>query len=225
MRVKDIVPGAGGSDLLGLISIGSNAYFAAGTQGGLWTSDGTAAGTVQVSDLNSRSGPTSELLFNVADNLYFVADDDAHGDEPWILRDAGGNLPPTVDAGGPYSVIQGGSVVLNGSGRDPEGDPLTLTWDLDDDGVFVETGLAAQRGNEVGATPTFQAPASGTGTFVVTSISINGNATGTLVSGDHFGFVAQRIDKFAIGSQVFALSAGNDNIIPFTNDVRLLEVS
>ena len=47
-------------------------------------------------------------------------------------------------------------MVLNGSGSDPEGDPLTFTWDLDGDGVFGETGLAADRGDEVGASPTFQ---------------------------------------------------------------------
>jgi hypothetical protein len=50
------------------------------------------------------------------------------------------NRPPEVDAGGPYEVPEGGSVVLNATGSDPEGNPLTYEWDLDDDGVFETSG-------------------------------------------------------------------------------------
>jgi ELWxxDGT repeat protein/autotransporter-associated beta strand protein len=180
-RVKDIVPGSDGSDPLDLFGIGSTLYFTASDASGdrsLWTSDGTAAGTLHVMDINPISGGTTAAFFNVAGDMYFVADDIVHGDEPWILRDAGGNQLPTADAGGPYSVNQGGSVVLNGTGSDPDADPLTFTWDLDGDGVFGETGFAAERGNEVGASPTFQAPASVPGTVVVTlRVSAGGDFT------------------------------------------------
>jgi PKD repeat protein len=47
-----------------------------------------------------------------------------------------GNKPPTADAGGPYDVPEGGSVALSGSGGDPDGDPLTYAWDIDNDGSF-----------------------------------------------------------------------------------------
>jgi len=50
------------------------------------------------------------------------------------------NQPPTANAGGPYSVPEGGSVVLNGSGTDPDNDPLTYSWDLDNNGSFETTG-------------------------------------------------------------------------------------
>jgi hypothetical protein len=47
------------------------------------------------------------------------------------------NQPPTADAGGPYSVAEGSTVVLDGAGSsDPDGDVLTYDWDLDGDGVF-----------------------------------------------------------------------------------------
>jgi len=38
---------------------------------------------------------------------------------------------PTVDAGGPYLVEEGGTVELTATGSDPTGDALTYAWDLD----------------------------------------------------------------------------------------------
>src|SRR6266508_2175351 len=48
--------------------------------------------------------------------------------------------PPTVDAGGPYQVGEGGSVVVSASASDPEGGPLTYAWDLDNNGSFETPG-------------------------------------------------------------------------------------
>jgi predicted extracellular nuclease len=50
------------------------------------------------------------------------------------------NAVPSADAGGPYSVQEGGTVQLSATGNDPEGDTLTFTWDLDDNGTFETTG-------------------------------------------------------------------------------------
>lgn len=50
------------------------------------------------------------------------------------------NLPPTADAGGPYIVDEGTSVIVIGSGVDPDGDPITFDWDLDNDGTFETPG-------------------------------------------------------------------------------------
>jgi hypothetical protein len=57
------------------------------------------------------------------------------------------NVAPTVDAGGPYTVAEGGTAVLGATGSDPEGGALTYAWDLDDNGSFETSG----------ASPTFAA--------------------------------------------------------------------
>jgi len=53
------------------------------------------------------------------------------------------NAPPTVNAGGPYSALEGGSVTLTANGSDPNGDTLTYAWDLDDNGSFETPGQSA----------------------------------------------------------------------------------
>ncbi|MEI6044911.1 MAG: carboxypeptidase regulatory-like domain-containing protein, partial [Chloroflexota bacterium] len=50
------------------------------------------------------------------------------------------NHPPTANAGGPYNVVVSQTVTLNGSGSDPDGDPLTFAWDLDNNGSFETPG-------------------------------------------------------------------------------------
>jgi uncharacterized protein len=50
------------------------------------------------------------------------------------------NTTPTADAGGPYSVAEGGSITLSASGSDANGDSLTYAWDLDDNGSFETAG-------------------------------------------------------------------------------------
>ena len=54
------------------------------------------------------------------------------------------NAPPSVDAGGPYLVPEGGSVLVNAMGTDPDfDDVLSYAWDLDNDGIFETPGQSA----------------------------------------------------------------------------------
>lgn len=53
------------------------------------------------------------------------------------------NKPPTAVAGGPYTVPEGSSIALSGAGSsDPDGDPLTFAWDLDNNGTYETAGVA-----------------------------------------------------------------------------------
>jgi hypothetical protein len=51
------------------------------------------------------------------------------------------NEAPAAGPGGPYTVAEGGAVVLSGTGSDPDaGDTLRYAWDLDNDGTFETRG-------------------------------------------------------------------------------------
>jgi len=50
------------------------------------------------------------------------------------------NETPTADAGGPYSVDEGGTVAVSATGSDAEDAALSFAWDLDGDGTFETSG-------------------------------------------------------------------------------------
>jgi dipeptidyl aminopeptidase/acylaminoacyl peptidase len=65
------------------------------------------------------------------------------GPDSWPNWQPSSNEPPTADAGGPYTVDEGGSIALAATGSDPEGGTLAYAWDLDGDGAFETSGQNA----------------------------------------------------------------------------------
>jgi hypothetical protein len=70
----------------------------------------------------------------------YAADEFRIADHDPVVVGLNPNAEPTVDAGGPYGVNEGGSVTLTATGSDPNGDTLTYAWDLDDNGSFETAG-------------------------------------------------------------------------------------
>src|SRR5262249_3286128 len=128
----------------------------------LWQSDGTQAGTVLVRDITVGPAGSNPLgLVNVNGTLFFTATDGFSGYELWKASPVTppANRPPVANAGGPYTVAEGGSAKLNALGSSDPDQPantLTYAWDLDGDGLFGEDSVSANRGYEVGPTPTFR---------------------------------------------------------------------
>ena len=86
-RVKDILPGAGGSYPSNLTDVNGTLFFTAtdGSNGyELWKSDGTEAGTVLVKDIRpGASGSNPGSFANVNGTLFFTATDGSNGYELW----------------------------------------------------------------------------------------------------------------------------------------------
>ncbi|MBL1130020.1 MAG: ExeM/NucH family extracellular endonuclease [Chloroflexi bacterium] len=83
-----------------------------------------------VLDYNTNFKSAGQLVSLYAPDQFRVSDHDP------ILVGLALNVAPTVDAGGPYMVVEGDSVLVTAVGFDADGDPLTYEWDLNNDGVF-----------------------------------------------------------------------------------------
>jgi hypothetical protein len=87
--------------------------------------------------------PASGTTFPVGTTTVTCQAADIHGNSATKSFDvvvAAPNMPPSADAGGPYTVDEGGSVTVSASATDPEHGPLTYAWDLDNNGSFETPG-------------------------------------------------------------------------------------
>ena len=88
--------------------------------------------------IDGNHGTTFGLALAKAGNCNFGGENPCDLIETTVPSCETGNLPPTCDAGGPYEVPCGdgtGTVQLQGSGSDPDGDPGSSSsfWEDDDD--------------------------------------------------------------------------------------------
>jgi ELWxxDGT repeat protein len=122
--VRDILPGGAFSSSrpTSLTAIGDTVFFAAddGVHGSeLWTSDGSADGTVLVKDINPDwggvGGSSTATLAAFGGKVYFQADDRIHGLELWRSDGTADGTVLLKDIGlGPYSSYPADLTVLGG---------------------------------------------------------------------------------------------------------------
>jgi ELWxxDGT repeat protein len=78
--------GPAAANLADVADINGTLFFSTvnGQHGGeLWASNGTASGTVAVTDINNAGSANAQYLTNVNGTLFFSANDGTHGDELW----------------------------------------------------------------------------------------------------------------------------------------------
>lgn len=189
VMVKDINPGTSlvgavstpnSSDPTDLVTVGGYVYFAAndGTDGvQLWRSDGTAAGTTMITDLNSSGGgiaPTD--LTNANGNLYFVANDGTDGNQVWTSDGTTGgttmisDLKPAAGAANPSQLTPVGSTVYFTASAGSTGEQLYAT-----NGTTATTRPVFYVTNgSVGASPSYLTNVNGT-LFYAGYDSVHGN--------------------------------------------------
>ena len=142
---------AGGFTNLVLSFVGEDAYSYVfdGQWGYLDQALGTASLTAQVTgvaDYHIDADEPSVLDYNTdfkttnLINTLYAPDQFRISDHDPVMVGLQLNDPPTVDAGGPYSVNEGSSVTLSATGSDPNGDSLSYAWDLDNNGSFETPG-------------------------------------------------------------------------------------
>jgi ELWxxDGT repeat protein/VCBS repeat-containing protein len=122
-------------DPITLTTFGATAFFMAddGVHGSeLWASDGTAAGTLLLADINPGASSSQPEDMTVAGNrLFFVATEPATNRELWsLVLEPEANAAPVATADG-YVASEDVTLVVDAAAGvlandlDPEGDPLT----------------------------------------------------------------------------------------------------
>ena len=124
--------------------------------------------------------------FNDLDNDGEVDENERLSDQHFVKVTVVQNLAPVADANGPYTVDEGSTTNLDASGSsDPNDDPLTYAWDLDDDGVFDDaTGVTpAYTGIDDGTYPVSVEASDGLLTDIASSTVIVNNVAPTVDAG------------------------------------------
>jgi ELWxxDGT repeat protein len=131
-RLKDIRPGARGSEPRSLTVAGDRLFFSAddGTHGReLWVSDGTEAGTRMVEDLLPGAGSSlPRELAAIGEVVAFSATDGVHGVEPWASNGSWvlslGDLAPGALPSSPVRFTLAGDLVYFGANDGTSGTEL-----------------------------------------------------------------------------------------------------
>jgi ELWxxDGT repeat protein len=189
--IKDVNPGTNSGllyqfDTVEMLPVNGQLYFSGNTDAAgveLWRSDGSAAGTVLVKDINpgvKNAWPTDFASLN--GSLVFVANDGTHGNEIWISNgtEAGTvlvkDINPTGSAG-PYDLVVSGSHVFFFANDGTNG---TALWQTDgtEAGTQLIKQISGYQLTDVNGKVFFEAPG-GSGNYDWDLWVSNGTGTGT----------------------------------------------
>lgn len=95
---------------------------------------------IGVAALNCRLVPVWADNRETADTNAATADDHDYYVDRLTITGGLCNTPPTVSAGGPYTTPEGTNVQVSATGSDVDGDTITYSWDLDNNGSFETPG-------------------------------------------------------------------------------------
>jgi len=151
----------------------------------LWQSDGTAAGTTMVGDINpgmSHSYPQG--LTDVNGRLFFTADDGAYGHEVWTLAEGTTRVVTPAVSGFPATITAGVSGGFTVTARNADG-----TTDTGFRGIVRFSSSDPQA--VLPADYTFTAADAGTRTFAATLKTAGGQSITATVLGSDGGTATQ----------------------------------
>lgn len=116
-----------------------------GVFGQKFDTTGTAVdGEFRINQTTTGGQQNASVALLDGDNFVVAWSGDGAGDTSGVFArhySSGVNNVPTADAGGPYVINEDDSLNLNGAASgDPDSDPLTYAWDLDNDGNYGEAG-------------------------------------------------------------------------------------
>jgi uncharacterized membrane protein len=140
-----------------------------------WTivDDPTGGASLTDDDTATPVFHAPEHVDNAVDVTVKLSVNDGHGhtgsDTATVtIQPAGVNLPPTADAGGPYSVQKNENIELDGTGSsDSDGTIVAYSWTITDD----PTGEASLTDSDT-ATPVFHAPSVESDTEVTVELTV-----------------------------------------------------
>ncbi len=171
----------------------------------LWRSDGTCSGTNLVREIAPGIGASNpQVLSNLNGVLYLVADDNAHGFEPWVSREVDQTLAVVnLDSRAVVTINEQGQAETLADSDDGLFTPVGASYNAEGD-LLVSDVLAGTTGSVSRFDPAgVKSPFAGMSQGLIAPTGMAHDAGGNLYVANYFGNTITKITPAGVGS-VFA---------------------